>query len=303
MDTREVKPRDDEAPGAWLRRATAVLPAAHGGQVLCTESTAGLLRGNLDADVRLHDLGYFRLRNVEAPERLFAVEYTGMAPEGLSPPDAPRGHISNLPIQFTAFFGRQEEIAQLQEMIEANETRLVTLTGPGGCGKTRLAIEVGRQLFEAFRGAVWFVDVQDLTEPLLFWNVILGAMHLPGSRKAEPVDQVVEALSQQPSLILLDGFEHLAQECAPLVGGLLERTPSLTCLVTSRRLLNLRGERRRKPGEPSGLRERGAFCRPRAGRSARLPADTAQRPCRGRAVLATGRDPAGAGAGGHARRW
>jgi predicted ATPase/DNA-binding SARP family transcriptional activator len=148
----------------------------------------------------------------------------------------------SLPLQLTRFFGREAEIEHLCEMLGVGGPRLVTLTGPGGSGKTRLAIEVAARLGEAFGGAVWFVPLADLTEPRRIVDSILDVLRLTHSPEVEPLEQVTTSLSRQPSLLLLDNFEHLVEGGAQVVRVLLERAPSLTCLLTSRQVLNLAGE-------------------------------------------------------------
>jgi hypothetical protein len=141
LHTGEVELRDGEYHGLVLHRASRMLTAAHGGQVLVSEATAGLLPRNALPDVPLSDLGVFRLRDVPEPVRLFQAGYAGMEPRAFPPLNADAGNASRLPHTFTRFFGREAEIAQLGQMLAAGETRLVTLTGPGGTGKTRLALE------------------------------------------------------------------------------------------------------------------------------------------------------------------
>src|SRR5206468_1340921 len=125
----------------------------------------------------------------------------------------------------------------------ADGPRLITLTGPGGSGKTRLAIEAAGQLRTPFHDAVWFVPLQDLADARLIPDKLLDALGLPRSPDVEPLDQVAAFLSRQPSLLLMDNFEHLVTDGAPLVQTLLEQVPALTCLVTSRQRLNLAGEK------------------------------------------------------------
>ena len=149
----------------------------------------------------------------------------------------------SLPMQFTRFFGREEESAALQTLLCERQERLVTLSGPGGTGKTRLSIEVGRRLKERFPGGVWFVPLADLWDARLIAETIRDTLGLSGAGNVDPIDLVVEALSSQPALLILDNFEQLAAGGAPVVRTLLKRVESLQCLVSSRRTLRLAGER------------------------------------------------------------
>ena len=150
LDTGAADLRRGRYRSPVLERASGLLFAAHGGQILCSESTAALLRQSLDPQVQLVELGLYRLRNGEAAERLFGVEYPGMVPETFPPPRAALAYASNVPRPLTRFFGREDELARLEEMLLTNGTPLVTLTGPPGSGKTRLAIETARRLAEPF---------------------------------------------------------------------------------------------------------------------------------------------------------
>jgi predicted ATPase len=242
LDMREADLKDGHYQSPVLDRARGLLLAAHGGQILCSEAAVGLLRPVLEEGVRLADLGFYRLRSGGGPERLFSVKYPGIVPADFPPPSAALAYTSNLPAQFTRFFGREEELARLQQMLLTGETRLVTLTGPPGSGKTRLALQCARQLLEALHGAVWFVPLQAVWEARLIAGAVLAALGLPGLPDIEPLEQITEVLSRQPSLVVLDNFEQLTEEGAAVLRDLLERVPSLTCLVTSRRGLDLTGE-------------------------------------------------------------
>jgi predicted ATPase/DNA-binding SARP family transcriptional activator len=243
LHTGEVKLEEGEYHGLALHRASRILTAAHGGQVVGSESFASMVRRDLPAGVRLIDLGIYRLRDVQAPDRLFQVNYDQMPQSEFPPLNAEAGYQSNLPLQFTRFFGRDAQIAQLSEMLQAGDTRLVTVTGTGGTGKTRLALEVANRMLEPFAGAVWFVPLVDLTDPELIAGAIIDSMRIPRSPHAEPMDQAAEALNRQPSLLILDNLEQFVEDAGRLVRDLLERVPTLTCLVTSRQSLSLTAER------------------------------------------------------------
>jgi predicted ATPase/DNA-binding SARP family transcriptional activator/Tfp pilus assembly protein PilF len=243
LHTRDVQPQDGDYHGLIAPYLQGVKAASHGGQILCSEETATLLRRDAQPGIRLVDLGVYRLRDMATPERLFQVEYADMAQHEFPPLRAEAVHAGSLPPQLTRFFGREEEIARLHELLAAAETRLVTLTGPGGSGKTRLALEVAARLVNSWRGAVWFVPLGDLKEAWLLGEAIRDALGLPHAADTVPLEQIVLFLSRQPSLLLLNNFEQLVEEGAPLVRTLLEQVPTLTALCTSRRRLDLPGER------------------------------------------------------------
>jgi predicted ATPase len=269
LHTGDVELEENGYRDLVLHHAARILVAGHGGQILCSEITAGLLRRNwvmkaevAEPGVKLVDLGIYRLRDVVTPERLFQVSYPGMSSLEFPPLNATPAFTSNLPLQFTRFFGRREEIERLTKMLSSGEgqrvgdersrpdaslnlhpSRLVTLTGPGGSGKTRLALEVAERCVAARRGAVWFVPLADLSDPRLIIDAIRDALHLTPSPEAAPLEQVVAALSHQPTLLVLDNFEHLVAAGAPLIRTLRERVPTLQCLVTSRQRLEVEGER------------------------------------------------------------
>jgi predicted ATPase/DNA-binding SARP family transcriptional activator len=272
--TGDVTLEDGDYHGLALHRGSRMLAAAHGGQILVSEATAALAQVDPGDDLRLADLGVWRLRDVAAPQRLFQLEYPGMGGVEFPAPSAAAGYQSSLPLQHTRFFGREAEIARLEEILSSvtpSPSHLVTLTGPGGTGKSRLAVAVAERLLETFQGAVWFVGLADLADPDLIAGTILDALRLPRSPQRAPLEQVVETVSKQPSLLILDNFEHLLREPAPgpkrrksasaqaqsrpiienpesdggaqIVQRLLSRVPTLAILVTSRQLLSLLGER------------------------------------------------------------
>ena len=154
----------------------------------------------------------------------------------------PQPSTGNLPPQLTRFFGREAEMAQLRVILSASDVRLVTLTGPGGSGKTRLAVQVAEHLQGNFTGGVWFVSLSNLSDARLIIDTVLDTLRGTRSPHRQPLEQLATTLSQQPALIVLDNFEQLVTEGAPIIHNLLERIPSLTCLITSRQRLNLTGE-------------------------------------------------------------
>ncbi len=244
LHTGDVTLENGEYHGLALHRASRILTAAHGGQILLSEAMTALVQRDLPEEVRLQDLGIFRLRDVPSPERLFQVEYPGMVQHQFPPLVAEQGHEANLPVQFTRFFGREEELERLSQMLLLPQTRLVTITGAGGTGKTRLALEVAARLVESLEGAVWFVELADLREADLIADTVVDVLRTARSPGKAPLDVAAEALSGYESpLLILDNFEHLVEKGAPILQALLARAQSLRCLVTSRQVLSLAGER------------------------------------------------------------
>jgi predicted ATPase/DNA-binding SARP family transcriptional activator/class 3 adenylate cyclase len=262
LHTGDVHSLEGDYHSLVLNLASRMLLAGHGGQILLSEGTATLLRRDLEPGVRLVDLGVYRLRDVAEPERLFQVEYAGMARRVFPRLRAEAGNPGHLPLSFKRFFGREAEIARLRVLLLAevesgdgrapaphgtvrasSPGRLVTLTGPAGTGKTRLALVVADQLQEAWHGAVWFVPLENLMEARLIGEAIQQVLCVSRSPGVDPLEQVITTLARQPSFLLLDGFEHMVQEGAPVVERLWTRIPELTLLVTSRRRLDLPGER------------------------------------------------------------
>jgi predicted ATPase/DNA-binding SARP family transcriptional activator/class 3 adenylate cyclase len=243
LHTGDVEPHEGDYHTLVVNHAARILAAGHGGQVLCSEETATLLRRDLPPGVRLTDLGVYRLRDVSMPARLFQVGYPGMQALEFPPLRAEPGYASHLPPRFTGFVGREEEIVRLRELLLSARVRVVTLTGTGGSGKTRLSLEAASRLVDEWHGAVWFVPLADLSEAWLLPTAIGGALRLPRTPDEAPLDQVVAELARQPTLLVLDSVEHLLPAGASIVRTLLGRAPSLTGLVTSRARLNLAGER------------------------------------------------------------
>jgi predicted ATPase/class 3 adenylate cyclase/DNA-binding SARP family transcriptional activator len=242
LHTGDVELEDGEYHGLMLHRAARMLAAAHGGQIICSDATTGLLIRDLEPQVRLKDLGVWRLRDVELPERLFQAVYSEMEIAEFPTLNAAPSHRAHLPLQFTRFFGRDNEISRTVEILSLPETRLLTLSGPGGTGKTRLSIEAAAHFSDSFDGAIWFVPLADLSDPALIPQAILQAMGVPLSGNRELMEQVNTALSNRSTLLLLDNFEQLVAGGAEIVQALLNSAGGLKCMVTSRQTLSLPGE-------------------------------------------------------------
>jgi predicted ATPase/class 3 adenylate cyclase len=224
--------------GMDVHRAARVADAAHGGQVLLSEATRGLVEHALPEGTTLRDLGQHRLKDIAYPEHLYDLLIEGL-PCDFPPPRSLDARPNNLPLQLTSFVGREREFAKVKDLL--GQTRLLTLTGAGGTGKTRLSLEVAAQTLTEYRDGAFFVDLSSVTDPDLVASAIaeaLGVSEVPGRAV---LDVVKEHLETKELLLVLDNFEQVAQ-AAPVVEALLTVAPGLKALVTSRVVLSLRGE-------------------------------------------------------------
>ncbi|MBA3690097.1 MAG: adenylate/guanylate cyclase domain-containing protein [Actinobacteria bacterium] len=228
----------DDYLGIEVNRAARIAALGHGGQILLSEATVALVANALPDGVALRDLGRHRLKDFDHRERLHEVAIDGLPTEfpALRSADARR---TNLPAQRTSFVGREREVAEIGELLAG--ARLLTITGPGGTGKTRLALEVAAAQTERFPDGVFLVDLGAVTEPALVTPAIagvLGVREQPGERLDETVFHHVGELQL---LLVLDNLEQLL-EAGPAVSGLLEHGPAVRVLATSRIPLRLTGE-------------------------------------------------------------
>jgi hypothetical protein len=226
--------------GLDVHRAARICSAAHGGQVLLSQATRALLGGDLPCGVGLRDLGEHRLKDLTDPQRLYQLVIPGLASD--FPPLRTLGtQATNLPAQLTGFVGRQWELAEVRRLLERPEVRLLTLTGPGGTGKTRLAIQAAAELVEAFPDGMIFVGLAPVTDPGLVVPAIAQAL---GARRAagrSVLESLAEQVGDRRLLLVLDNFEQVLA-AAPVVVELLVACPQLKVLVTSRAALHVSGE-------------------------------------------------------------
>ncbi len=247
LHTGEAMLGGDNYVGLDVHRAARIGAAAHGGQVLISDMTRGLVAGSLPADLSLRDLGEHQLKDLDQPERLFQLAVSGLTQE--FPPPRTLETPANLPPQMTDFIGRRREVQDVADLVR--HSRLLTLTGPGGTGKTRLALQVASQLRWEFTGGVFFTDLSPLTDPALIPTTIASALGVREQPDRPLLASLQAHLRDRRLLLVLDNFEQL-QAGAPLVAQLLEAAHDLVVLATSREVLHLRGEQE-YPVPPLGL--------------------------------------------------
>jgi predicted ATPase/class 3 adenylate cyclase len=224
--------------GIDVNRAARIANAAHGGQILLSEATRALVEHSLPEGTSLRDLGQHRLKDIAHPEHLYDLMIEGL-PCDFPPPRTLDARPNNLPLQLTSFVGREKELASVKSVLD--RSRLLTLTGAGGTGKTRLALQVAAEILTEYRDGAFFVDLSSVSDPDLVPAAIAKALsvhEVPG----RPILEVVkENLSPKELLLAVDNFEQVA-EASPVVEALLSAAPGLKVLVTSRVVLSLRGE-------------------------------------------------------------
>jgi predicted ATPase/class 3 adenylate cyclase len=228
---------EDGYVGMDVHRAARIAAAAHGGQVVLSDATRHLVESQLAADVSLRDLGWHRLKDIEAPERIYQLVIAGL-PERF-PPLKSLGAQSRLPVPMTPLVGRDGDLEQVRASLTRPGVRLVTLTGTGGVGKTRLSLAAAASLDEAFPHGVFFVALAAVRDAEVMWKTIADGLDVIGDGPA--VEAVTGYLGDRRALLVLDNLEQL-EGAAGVVAGLLTAAPGLVVLATSRRPLHLQGE-------------------------------------------------------------
>jgi predicted ATPase/class 3 adenylate cyclase len=240
----ETHDSDGDYFGPTLNRAARLMAVAHGGQILVSSSAAALARDRLDPGVTFVDVGEHRLRDLDRPERVFQACADGLERQ-FPPLRSPTSPLRGFPAVRTRIIGRDRLLAAIADRL-GNEA-LVTLTGVGGSGKTRLAIEVGRRVGELLPDGGVFVDLSPLGDPGLIAQTIAGAVGVPHASAEDAgrdttMDAVLAYLMQRRMLVVLDNCEHLLEGGAEIVDRLLAACPDVKLLVTSREGLGVQGE-------------------------------------------------------------
>ena len=249
--------RDGDYVGPVVNRAARLLDAGHGGQVLATAAAYALLAGWLPPGIGLRDLGEHRLRDLGRAERVFQVTGPGLADEfaALRSLDDPALQ-HNLPSQATSFVGRTAELAELRALVSGRD-RLVTIAGPGGIGKSRLALQVAADALDGAGDGAWLVELAPLTDPELVDQATAAVLGVREASGRPLLDTLTDAIDDRDLLVVLDNAEHVLDAVARLADAIIRRCPRARLLVTSREPLGIGGERVfRVPGltlPPAGL--------------------------------------------------
>ncbi len=241
LHTGSCEERDGDYFGPAVNRTARLEAVAHGGQTVISAATAALLQDAAASGFVLRDLGEHRLRDLGRPEHIFQVDFPGLAREfpplrSLDNPSLP----NNLPALLASFVGRGRELAELRKLVDSQ--RLVTLTGAGGSGKTRLALQVAAEVLDGSGDGVWLVELAPVTDEQAVSAAVAAALGIPPRPGASPFDSLLSVLSGLRALVVLDNCEHLVSACAKLAEAVLRACPGLHVLATSREPLGIAGE-------------------------------------------------------------
>ena len=239
LHTGAVQARDNDYFGSTINRTARIMNAAHGGQILVSQAIAEQVRERLPADVSLKDLGSVRLKGLATSEAVFQVVHPKLY-QNFPALRELEATPNNLPQQLTSFVGREKERAEIEEMLGG--TRLLTLLGMGGLGKTRLSLQIGGSVMDAYPDGVWFVDLQTIRDDSLVASEtarVLGVREEPG----RPLLQTLCAhLKTRKLMLIVDNCEQVIETCADLANAILRAAPEVRILATSRIALRVPGE-------------------------------------------------------------
>ena len=224
--------------GLDVHRVERIMRAGHGGQVLLSQTTAHLVEQDLPDDVNLHDLGEYRLKDLGRPKRLFQLVIAGL-PADFPPLKTLETYPNNLPVQLTPFIGREQEVTVVCDLLRCKDVRLLALTGPGGTGKTRLALQTAAELSDLYSDGVFFVNLAPISDPALVVPTIAETLGIRERADQSLLERLKEHLHQKQMLLLLDNFEQVVSAAVQIV-ELLVTCPQLKVMVTSREVPHVR---------------------------------------------------------------
>jgi predicted ATPase/class 3 adenylate cyclase len=239
LHTGEADLRDGDYYGAAVNRCARLRSVAHGGQTLVSQITYDLARDALPGGVSLRDLGEHSLKDLNRSERVYQLVIAGL-PADFPPLRAPESLHTNLPAMLTSFIGREREMVEVKRLLTS--TRLLTITGAGGAGKTRLALHVAADLVDSFADGMWLIELAPLSDPTLAAQLVANGLGIREEDGRPLLQTLVDSLRAKSLLLILDNCEHLVQGVAQLAQTLLAGAPKLRILATSREPLGVVGE-------------------------------------------------------------
>ena len=240
INTGEIQLRDEgNYIGPTINRTARLRDLAHGGQTVLSGATEAMVLDHLPDDAWLNDLGTHPLRDLPRPERVVQLCHPDIRNDFPPLRTAKAVAVRRLPTHLTSFVGRESQVAEVRSIL--NENRLLTLTGAGGAGKTRLAVEVAGQMAE-FGDGPWYVDLAPITHPDLVPVTAARALGLSDQQGSSTMDTIVRSVSDREMLLIIDNCEHLLDASAALIMAVLDRCPGVTLLTTSREPIGVPGE-------------------------------------------------------------
>jgi predicted ATPase/class 3 adenylate cyclase len=239
LHTGEARVAEDDYVGLDVHRTARICAAGHGGQILLSDAVRAVVARDLSPELRLRDLGMHRLKDLEEPEHLLQVVHPDLTAD-FPPLKSLDAHPNNLPRQLTSFIGREKEMTEVKRLLST--ASLVTLTGSGGAGKTRLALQVAAEVVEGFPDGVWLAELAPLVDPTLVSKTVASALKVPERPGRDITETLVDALRHKTLLLVLDNCEHLLPACGDLAQGLLRSCSHVRILATSREGLGIPGE-------------------------------------------------------------
>lgn len=251
--------RKEDYFGPVVNRTARILAVAWGGQILVTPQV--LSQCPVPAGAKIKDLGEHLLKDLGEPQQIYELQSSELPFQEFPPLRSLSAHPNNLPVQATPFVGREQELSEIEQLLKKSECRLLTLTGPGGIGKSRLALQSAASVAEEFPQGVFLIPLAPLSSGQFLVSAIAEQIKFSFYSRQEPKSQLLNYLSEKQMLLILDNFEHII-DGAEIVSAILKNAPYVKVMVTSRELLNLQGEwiyqvqgLKYPPGEKSDINE------------------------------------------------
>jgi predicted ATPase/class 3 adenylate cyclase len=239
LHTGETDLRAGDYYGSDVNRCARLRAIAYGGQTLLSQSTHDLVRDALPEEVAVRDLGEHRLKDLQRAEHVYQLDVIGQSAD-FPPLHSVDAFPNNLPVQLTSFVGRVRELSEVKQWLDT--THLLTLTGPGGTGKTRLSLQVAAEVLDGYGDGAWLVELAPLSDPALLTQTVAAALGVREQPGRPILDMLTDYLRSKNLLLILDNCEHLIEACAQLADTLLRTCPHLRILTSSRESLGIAGE-------------------------------------------------------------